>query len=50
MNKITKVLTISFITNLFLSILKIVFGLISNYASLIADGVHSLSDLITDFV
>jgi len=49
-NKITKVLTISFITNLFLSILKIVFGLISNYASLIADGVHSLSDLITDFV
>lgn len=50
MNKITKVLTISFITNLFLSILKIVFGIVTNYASLIADGVHSLSDLITDFV
>lgn len=50
MNKITKVLTISFFTNLFLSVLKIVFGIISNYASLIADGVHSLSDLITDVV
>lgn len=50
MNKITKVLTISFGVNLFLSIIKIVFGLISNYASLIADGIHSLSDLITDFV
>lgn len=50
MNKITKVLTISFITNLFLSVLKIVIGVLSNYASLIADGVHSLSDLITDFV
>jgi len=49
-NKITKVLTISFFTNLFLSVLKIVFGIISNYASLIADGVHSLSDLITDVV
>lgn len=48
MNKITKVLIISFITNLFLSILKIISGAVANYASLVADGMHSLSDLITD--
>jgi len=48
--KITKVLIISFVVNLLLSILKIMAGIISNYASLIADGVHSFSDLITDIV
>lgn len=50
MNKITKVLTVSFVVNLFLSIIKILFGFVSSYASLIADGIHSLSDLVTDFV
>ena len=34
--------------NLFLSILKIVTGLIGNSQAAIADGVHSLSDLTTD--
>ena len=48
--KITRVLTISLVVNLLLSILKIIAGILSNYASLIADGVHSFSDLITDIV
>jgi len=50
MNKITKVLFVSLVVNLILSIIKIIAGILSNYASLIADGVHSLSDLITDVV
>ncbi len=34
--------------DLFLSVIKIVGGIIANSQALIADGVHSLSDLITD--
>lgn len=49
-DKTNKYMTVSLIANLFLSIIKIVFGLIGNVKSLIADGIHSLSDLITDFV
>ncbi len=48
--KITKVLLVSSITNTFLSIIKILFGLIGRCSSLIADGIHSLSDLSTDLV
>ena len=33
-----------------LAVLKMAFGVIANSAALIADGVHSLSDLITDFM
>lgn len=50
MNKVTKVLGISFITNAFLSFIKILVGLLSQYSSLIADGIHSLSDLSTDVI
>ena len=35
-------------TNLFLATVKILFGFIYKSAALTADGVHSLSDLITD--
>ena len=48
--KITKVLLVSSITNIFLSIIKILFGFIGKCNSLIADGIHSLSDLSTDVV
>lgn len=50
--KITPIntLLISFIGNIFLSILKIVAGIIGNSKSLIADGIHSFSDLSTDIV
>ena len=33
-----------------LAVLKMLFGVLANSAALIADGVHSLSDLITDFM
>ena len=46
----TRYMTISIIANLFLSVIKIVFGVLGSVKSLIADGIHSLSDLITDFV
>jgi len=49
-DKITKYMVISFIANFFLSVLKIVFGLLTNTKSLIADGIHSFSDLTTDVV
>ena len=48
--KITKVLLVSSITNIFLSIVKILFGFIGQCNALVADGIHSLSDLSTDFV
>lgn len=54
MSKKDKIVNIKKITyygmfvNLFLSILKIITGLIGNSQAAIADGVHSLSDLTTD--
>lgn len=50
MKKISRILKISFFTNLFLSITKIVIGIIGTSQALIADGIHSFSDLITDIV
>lgn len=50
MKNITKVLVTSFITNAGLSLLKIIFGLISKSGALVADGFHSISDLSTDIV
>lgn len=50
MNKITKTLIISSITNIILSLFKVIFGFFGKCNSLIADGVHSLSDLLTDFI
>ncbi len=50
MNKITKVLLVSSITNIFLSIIKLIFGFIGKSSVLIADGIHSFSDLSTDII
>jgi cation diffusion facilitator family transporter len=47
---ITKVMVISFITNAFLSVIKVIFGFIGHSSALIADGVHSFSDLSTDVI
>ena len=44
----TKVMVISMITNIFLALLKVIFGFIGKSSALIADGIHSFSDLITD--
>ena len=35
-------------TNIFLAVFKIVFGILGSSGALIADGIHSLSDMITD--
>ena len=43
-----KVTLVGALTNLLLSVIKIVFGYISQSQALIADGIHSLSDLISD--
>ena len=45
-----KVLYVSFFSNIFLSILKVVVGIIGKSSALISDGIHSFSDLITDVV
>ena len=39
---------VSLITNIFLAIFKIIFGFIGASGALIADGIHSFSDMITD--
>ncbi len=48
MSKVTRVLMHSFITNIILALIKIVSGLLGASGALIADGVHSLSDTVTD--
>lgn len=50
MQKISHIMFISFITNLGLSIIKIITGFLFTSSALIADGIHSFSDLITDVV
>ena len=50
MNKVNRVLIKSLITNAILVIIKIVTGIIGNSRVIIADGIHSLSDLSTDIV
>lgn len=50
MNKITKTMLVSGLTNTLLSLIKIIVGFIGNSGALIADGIHSFSDLITDFI
>ena len=50
MKKEFKVFVFSMIINFFISILKIGGGLYFNFASLISDGMQTLSDFITDIV
>ena len=49
MKNVTKVMIISLVVNSLLAILKIVFGFFAKSKALLADGIHSFSDLITDF-
>lgn len=48
MDRVNKVMLVSLLTNIFLAIFKIVFGIVGSSGALIADGIHSLSDMITD--
>ncbi|MCI8778544.1 MAG: cation transporter [Bacilli bacterium] len=50
MKKVSSILTVSLITNFMLSLFKIMTGLIGSSGALIADGIHSFSDLVTDIV
>lgn len=50
MSKQYKALLISMISNLFISILKLLGGIFGKSQSLIADGLHTMSDFITDIV
>ena len=49
MNYVTKTMIISVFTNIFLAVVKVVFGFLAHSSALIADGIHSFSDLSTDF-
>lgn len=46
----SKVLTKSLIVNAFLSLMKIISGFLVSSRALIADGIHSLSDFLTDLI
>ena len=46
----TKAIAVGAATNLFLSLIKFIGGIFGNSMALIADAIHSLSDLITDAV
>jgi len=45
-----RITLIGVVVNVFLAILKVVFGVLGNSHALMADGVHSFSDLLTDIV
>ena len=46
--KTTRVMLVSFATNLFLIVFKTIFGIIGSSSALLADGMHSFSDVISD--
>lgn len=50
MKKTSRVMFVSFCTNFVLSVMKVVIGFIGKSSALLADGVHSFSDLLTDIV
>ncbi len=50
MSTVSSVLVKSFITNIFLSILKIMMGVLGHSHAMVADGFNSLSDLSTDII
>lgn len=50
MNKVAKTMIVSMITNSVLSLVKVATGIIGNSGALVADGIHSFSDLITDMI
>lgn len=45
-----RVTLIGALVNVFLALIKVVFGAIGHSSSLVADGLHSFSDLLTDFL
>lgn len=50
MNNISNIMKVSFITNFLLSLFKVIGGILGSSSALIADGIHSFSDLLTDII
>lgn len=50
MSAVTKTMVVSMIVNVLLSLIKIISGILGSCNSLIADGIHSISDLSTDII
>ncbi len=50
MKKVSRILGVSLITNFMLSLFKVIVGFIGSSGALIADGMHSFSDLVTDII
>ena len=50
MKKVSVIMGISFFTNSLLAFIKVIIGFIFKSGALIADGVHSFSDLVTDVI
>lgn len=50
MSAVTKTMVVSMIVNVFLSLIKIISGILGSCNSLIADGIHSISNLSTDII
>lgn len=50
MSAVTKTMVVSMIVNVFLSLIKIISGILGSCNSLIVDGIHSISDLSTDII
>ena len=48
MDKITRTLLVSIIVNIGLVISKLIIGFLGSSKALIANGIHSLTDMITD--
>ena len=46
---VSRVMLVSVFTNIFLAILKLICGVLYKSSALVADGIHSFSDLVTDF-
>ncbi|HPB77029.1 MAG TPA: cation diffusion facilitator family transporter, partial [Chromatiaceae bacterium] len=50
MGAVTRTSVVSAVVNLVLTMVKVVVGLFANSQALIADGIHSLSDLLSDLL
>jgi|TARA_B110000914_G_scaffold54749_1_gene47425 cation diffusion facilitator family transporter len=50
MNPGTKVTIIGILSNIILSVIKLIGGIVGNSAAMVADAVHSFSDLLTDAI
>lgn len=48
--KIEKVMIVSFFVNILLVAMKVIVGILGSSGALIADGIHSFSDLVTDVI